>query len=114
MLANNRPAKSISDGVTVPFGSVPLVVTIHGRGPCTGKTTLQFLLAQFLADRGHKVHVTDAAVGDSIFKGVLRHYRHPANIIPMPVFLHVATDADVPPMHHLDGLTPKEWQGLPL
>lgn len=91
-----------------PHGEIPLLVTIHGPGACSGKTVLQLLLADVLRERGHAVYVSDAAVGDAITKHVVK--RHEAGgqgeVIPMPVYLHVSASKVTDPLSHLDGQTP--------
>ena len=80
------------------FGKTPLFVSIKGQAPCTGKTTIQFLMADFLANQGHKVFVSDSAVGNQVFKNNLKQFNfsgHPAKVLPLEIYLHVESDSSV-------------------
>lgn len=57
----------------------PLLVTIHGDGMCSGKTTLQLLLSSFLMERGWRVRL--ACDDESDARG-MRNYT-PSKVVQM-------------------------------
>lgn len=88
------------------FGKTPLVVSIQGTGEASGKTILQFMLADFLREKGHEVFLSDAANGDAIMQGNMRRREMMGaekDIIPMPVYIHVTKDAFADPRECLTG-----------
>ena len=94
-----------------PAGAEALVVVIHGPGPATGKTVLQLLLAKFLRERGHKVFVSDGGESQWVFDRELQRHKDfdPADVVPMPVYLHVAPMALAQPQDLVGDRTPREY-----
>jgi hypothetical protein len=78
----------------------------------SGKTTLQFLLADFLKSQGHSVFVTDENTEDWRLPHYTDHHqRHPpAQLLPNPVYLHIAAKQVTDPREDVHGRTPLEWQ----
>jgi len=96
------------------FLSRSLTVVIEGQAKCSGKTTIQYLLAAFLSGLRHTVFVSDVRVAGTILKNDLARYKVVSlkeTILPMTSYLHVALnpDFDVPPLSRLDGQTPLKW-----
>jgi hypothetical protein len=91
-------------------GPTPLSVIIHGNGPASGKTSLQFLLADFLKSRGHAIHVSDDRTEDYVFKRSATIYRkQPDSVVPTAVYLHVSSEQVTNPTSALAGRTPLRW-----
>lgn len=94
--------------------NAPLVVIIHGNGPDTSKTTLQFELARMLSERGHKVKVSDGSVSQGIFENDLRRFVQGGKKLktdPMSVCLHVSekpTGGAIPNL--VVGRIPQDWK----
>lgn len=69
---------------------MPLVVTIRGQGPATGKSTLQLHLAQFLSEYGHDVFLSE---DENRIETTLKYYPESAdNPEPLTVCLHVSDE----------------------
>jgi hypothetical protein len=79
----------------------PLSVTINGNGPCTGKTTAQYLIADFLTRLGYKVMISDDSVSQEVLEGDLRRRKYSAGevqeIIPQTIHLHIGTGSSAVP-----------------
>lgn len=75
---------------------MPLLLTIAGDGGESGKTVIQFLLAEFLSSRGHAVYLSDETSSAAILEGNLRRYGKAGRIdtiTPMPIYLHVRNES---------------------
>lgn len=86
--------KDLAEKKAEQFGNTPLIVTIQGAGAASGKTTLQFFLADFLKSRGYAVCVSDQKADIHDIANYSRYHRQnpPSKIIPQPVFLHVSDE----------------------
>lgn len=74
----------------------PLKITIEGVAGPSGKTLMQFLLAEFLISKGHSVHLADTTTSPDILLDTMNwyhrgHYRDHMNTNPVEVYLAVTT-----------------------
>lgn len=67
-----------------------IVLKIHGEGPASGKTMLLLDLAEYLADRGHFVRLSDDTCSNQVLKGNVDRRGRRLNTEPMEIYLHVS------------------------
>lgn len=74
-----------------------LIVTIQTENnpkANAGKTTLQYLLAEFLTSRGHDVSISETEIQEGDFRRIARH--HPKNLMEdeqFPMKIHIEVNS---------------------